>query len=127
VTESGRLTSYAAFTDRTGVPRKGIPPIFVIQKDLGEAGHISGVKVSHCDSCMVPPDQLNEVRKAVDPGWPVRTEADIKKVIHEMLDIRETPGSTKAAVKALVDEHCVHPQMVRAKCPRPGTRATFYG
>jgi hypothetical protein len=85
------------------------------------------VKASHCDSCMVLPDQLNELQKAVDPGWPARTEADMKKVIHEMLDIRETPGSTKAAVKALVDEHGVHPQMVRIKCPRPGARATFCG
>jgi hypothetical protein len=47
------------------------------------------VKASHCDSCMVPPDQLNELRKAVDPGWPARTEADMKKVIHEMHDIRK--------------------------------------
>jgi hypothetical protein len=129
VTESARLALYTGFdfTDPTGVPRKGVPQIFVIQKDLGEAGHIFGVKASHCDSCMVPPEQLNELRKGVDPGWPARTEADMKKVIQEMLDIRETPGSTKATVKALVDEHGVHPQMMRTKCPRPGARATFCG
>jgi hypothetical protein len=101
------------------------PADFVIQKDLREAGHIYGVKASHCDSCMVPRDRLYKLRKAVDPGWPARTEADMKKVIIEMIDIRETPRSTKAAVKALVDEHGVHPQMVRTKCPRPGARATF--
>jgi hypothetical protein len=123
IMESARLASYTGFdfTDSTGVPRKGVLQIFIIQKDLGEAGHISGVKASHCDSCMVPPDRLNEsCGKRSNPGWPARTEANMKKVINEMLDIRETPRSTKATVKALVDEHGVHPQMVRTKCPRPG-------
>jgi hypothetical protein len=102
VTESARLASYTGFdfTDPKVVPRKGVPQIFVIHEDLGEAGQISDVNASRCDSCMVSLDQLNDLRKAVDPGWPARTEADMKKVIHEMLNITGgTPGSTSGQAR----------------------------
>jgi hypothetical protein len=83
--ESTRQALYTGFefVDADGVKRKGVPFIYVISKDLGEASSISSVRQTCCDSCLVPLNELNQLRHAVETGYPLRTEAAITPLIDE--------------------------------------------
>lgn len=116
--ESTRTASYTGFdfVDPDGVTRKGVPFIYVISKDLGEAMAISGVRQTCCDSCLVPPDELNQLRHAVETGYPVRTEAAMTPLIHEILDLKEDPNVPQVRVTEKCREYGVHPVVVSSYC-----------
>lgn len=90
--ESGRKASYTGFDfiDPHGTPRKGVPQLFIIAKDLGEASAISGVKTNLCDSCHVPPKELNQLRKALGGDYAPREEERMKLALRDMFDLRDS-------------------------------------
>jgi hypothetical protein len=95
--ESTRQASYTGFefVDPDGVKWKGVPFIYVISKDLGEASSILGVRQTCCDSCLVPPNELNQLRHAIETGYPVRTKAAMTPFIDEILNLKEIQTSLK--------------------------------
>jgi hypothetical protein len=92
--ESTRQASYTGFkfVDPDGVQRKGVPFIYVISKDLGEALSISSVRGNCCDSCLVPPNELNQLRHAAE------TEGAMTPLIHEILNLKENPNIPRVRV-----------------------------
>jgi hypothetical protein len=112
--ESTRQASYTGFefVDPDGVKRKGVPFIYVISKDLGEASSISDVRQTCCDSCLVPPNELNQLRHAFETGYPVRTEAAMTPLIDEILKLKENPNVPQVRVTEKCNESGVHPVMV---------------
>jgi hypothetical protein len=92
--ESTRQASYTGFefVDPDGVKQKGVPFIYVVSKDLEEASSISDVRQTCCDSCLVPPNELSQLRHAVETGYPVRTEAAMTPLINEILNLEENPN-----------------------------------
>jgi hypothetical protein len=120
--ESARKASYTGFefVDPNGVKQKGVSFIYVISKDLGEASSILGVRQTCCDSCLVPPNELNQLRHAVETGYLVRTEAAMKPLIHEILDLKDNPNVPWVRVTEKCEEYGVHPVIVSSlncDCP----------
>jgi hypothetical protein len=112
--ESTRQALYTSFefVDPDVVKRKGVPFTYVISKDLGEAPSISGVRQTCCDSCLVPPNELNQLRHAVETGYPVRTEAAMTPLINEILKLKENPNVPQVRVTEKCKEYGVYPVMV---------------
>jgi hypothetical protein len=112
--DSTRQASYTGFefVDPDGVKRKGVSFIYVISKDLGEASFILGVRQTCCDSCLVPPNELNQLRHAVETGHPFRTEAAMTLLIDEILKLKENPNVPRVRVTEKCKEYGVHPVMV---------------
>jgi hypothetical protein len=106
--------------DPDGVKRKGVPFIYVISKDLGEASSISGVRQTCCDSCLVPPNELNQLRHAVKTRYPVRSEGAMTPLIHEILNLKDNPNVPRVRVTEKCKEYGVHPVIVSSlnfACP----------
>jgi hypothetical protein len=97
---------------RNGVKRKGVPFIYVISKDLVEALSISGVRQTCCNSCLVPSNELNQLRHAVETGYPFWTEAAMTPLIEEILNLKENPNVPQVQVTEKCKEYGVHPVMV---------------
>jgi hypothetical protein len=112
--ESIRQASYTGFefVDPDGVKRKGVPFIYVISKDLEEASSILSVRQTCCDSCLVPPNELNQLRHAVETGYPVRTEAAMTPLIDKILKLKENPNVPQVRVTEKCKAYGVHPVMV---------------
>jgi hypothetical protein len=112
--ESTRQASYTSFefVNPDGVKRKGVPFIYVISKDLGEASSILGVRQTCCDSCFVPPNELNQLQHAVETGYPVRTEAAMTPPIDEILNLKKNPNVPQVRMTEKCKEYGVHPVMV---------------
>jgi hypothetical protein len=112
--KSTKQASYTGFEfmDPDGVKRKGVPFIYVISKDLGEASFISGVGQTCCDSCLVPPNELNQLRHAVETGYPARTEAAMTPLIEEILNLKENLDVPQVRVTEKCKKYGVHPVMV---------------
>lgn len=117
VTESARVASYTGidFVDPHGVKRKGVPQLFCISKDLGEASTISNVKVNHCDSCLVPPKELNRLAEALAGEYTQRLEPQMRVAINAILDLKEDPDVPKVRVAEEINKYGVHAHMVRAR------------
>jgi hypothetical protein len=79
--ESTRQASYTGFkfVDSDGVQRKWVLFIYVISKDLGEASSISSVRDDCYDSCLVTPNELNQLRHVVETGYPVWTDVTVHR------------------------------------------------
>jgi hypothetical protein len=112
--ESTRQTSHTCFefVDLDRVKQRGVPFIYVISKDLGEASSISGVRQTCCKFCLVPPNELNQLRHAVETGYPVRTEAAMTPLIDEILKLKENPNVPQVRVTEKCKKYGVHPVMV---------------
>jgi hypothetical protein len=112
--ESTRQASYTGFefVDPDGVKLKGVPFIYVISKNLGEASSILGVRQTYCDSCLVPPNELNQLRHAFETGYSVRTEEAITPLIDEILKPKENPNVPQVQVTEKCKEYGIHPVMV---------------
>ena len=117
IAESARLASHTGidFVDPHGVKRKGVPQLFCISKDLGEASTISNVKCNHCDSCLVPPSELNRLSEALAGAYAPRLEPAMRAAVNAILDLKENPEVPRVRVTEKVRKHGVHPQMVRGK------------
>jgi hypothetical protein len=120
--ESARKASYTGFdfVDPNGVKLEGVPFIYVISKDLGEASSISGVRQTCFDSCLVPPNELNQLRHAVETGYPVRSEGAMTPLIHEILNLKDNPNVPRVRVTEKCKEYGVHPVIVSSlnfACP----------
>ncbi|GAQ92528.1 hypothetical protein KFL_010410010, partial [Klebsormidium nitens] len=113
VTEDARKASWKGidFVDPHGVKRKGVPQIFCISKDLGEASTISNVKVNYCDSCLVPPDEMNRLDEALRGDYPPRLEPAMRVAVNAILDLKEDPHVPRVRVTEETRKHGVHPQM----------------
>jgi hypothetical protein len=98
--------------DSDGVKQKGVPFIYVISKDLKQASSILGVMQTCCDSCLVPPNELNQLRHAVETGYPVRTEAAMTPLIDEILKLKENPNVPQVRMTEKCKKYGVHPVMV---------------
>jgi hypothetical protein len=98
--ESTRQASYTGFefVDPDGVKRKGVPFIYMISNDLGEALSISSVRQTCCDSCLVASNELNQLRHAIEMGYPVRTEVGMTPLIDEILKLKENPNVPQVRV-----------------------------
>ena len=119
VFESARAASYTGFefVDPFGDKRKGVPLLYAISKDLGEASSISGVRSNCCDSCLVGRKELNKVREALAGEYTVRTEADMCPKIMEIMDLQEG-GAPQVRITEKCQEYGVHPVTVGATALR---------
>ena len=117
ITNDARLASYTGidFVDPSGVTRKGVPMIYCISKDLGEASTISNVMTNHCDSCMVPRTELHNLQGALAGEFGPRLEPAMRAAVHRILDLKENPAVTRKAVDEERQKHGVHPQLVRTQ------------
>ena len=119
VTNDAREASYTGieFKDPCGITRKGVPMIFCISKDLGEASAISNVMNNRCDSCLVPRDELHNLAGALAGEYGPRLEPEMRVAINGMLDLKDDPRVARARVIDERTKHGVHPQMVRTASP----------
>ena len=115
VFESTRLASHTGFefVDPFGNKRKGVPLLYAISKDLGEASSISGVRSNLCDSCQVGWKEMNKLPEALAVTYPIRTEADMCPKIIKIMDLQDE-GAPQVRITEKCQEYGVHPVTVSA-------------
>ena len=113
--ESTRQASFTGFefVDPFGTKRKGVPLLYAICKDLGEASSISGVRSNCCDSCLVPRLDLNQLRPVLAGTHPTRTEAAMAPRIQEVLAMK-AEGAPQIRITEKCQEYQLHPVEVSA-------------
>ena len=113
--ESTRLASLCGFefVDPFGNKRKGVPLLYAISKDLGEASSISGVRGNLCDSCQVGWKEMNKLPEALAGTYPIRTEADLCPKIMKVMDLQDE-GAPQVRITEKCQEYGVHPVTVSA-------------
>ena len=124
ITEDARQASFTGieFQDPRGVTRKGVPMLYCISKDLGEASTISNVMSNHCDSCLVRPEKLHDLPGALAGEYGPRLEPNMRAAVNGLIDLKEDPTVSKKAVAEERRKNGVHSQMVRAAYTRHSHR-----
>lgn len=115
VFESTRQASLSGFefVDPFGNKRKGVPLLYAISKDFGEASSISGVRSNLCDSCQVGWKEMNKLPEALAGTYPIRTEADLCPKIMKIMDLQDG-GAPQVRITEKCQEYGVHPITVSA-------------